>query len=383
MKSPQKQHFINILERYRLGTATPEEVNFLESYYNVFELNEELINSENEQDFNDLKEQIRAKVEKRIQPGSRSFIFSSWFRYTVAASLVIMISFGGYFFYKPAPIGNDQTSAILPGSNKAILTLPGGRKIVLDDVAKGEIQELPGVSISKTENGELVYQVTENAAESGNSNALHTISTPKGGQYQVILPDGTHVWLNAATSLSYPASFKGSSRTVSLNGEAYFEVAKNKEMPFLIKTSAQTVEVLGTHFNVNAYPNEQQIRTTLLEGAVKISAGNSQRILNPGQQALVSNAHPEKIEVQQVDVSKEIAWKNGVFAFEADDLQTVMRQIERWYNVDVTYTGKPCEEKFYGEISRNDKLSDVFKILEVNNVHFDIKGRVINVTCNP
>ena len=384
MKEIHKQHFIAILEKYRLDQATAEEISFLETYYNVFDLNEDLITADNEQYFSDLKARIRLQVEEEINPKPSPLFRTSWFRYAAAAMVVLSLSIGAYFYLQsPQPVA-DSASTIYPGSNKAVLTLADGKKIVLDDAANGAIGEFPGISISKTADGELIYTIIESdqTEKDISSTALHTISTPRAGQYQVVLPDGTHVWLNAATSLSYPSSFKGNSRTVNLKGEAYFEVAKNKNMPFIIKSGVQTVEVLGTHFNVNAYENEQDIRTTLIEGAVKVSVNGSQSVLAPGQQARVSYSQPGKINVQNVDINKEIAWKNGVFAFEADDLQTVMRQIERWYNVDVTYSGKPCEEKFYGEISRNDKLSDVFKILEINNVHFEVKGKTINVTCN-
>jgi transmembrane sensor len=268
----------------------------------------------------------------------------------------------------------DET--IIPGGNKAVLTLASGQKIILNDAATGEIARQSGISITKTDDGQIVYSI---AAEDGEI-LQNTISTPKGGQYRVILPDGTNVLLNAASSLIYPTAFRGAERLVQLNGEAYFEVAKNKNMPFRVKSGQQTVEVLGTHFNINAYEDENSIKTTLVEGAVKVSSSSGSSLIAPGQQAVFSREGNGAIFRRNVNIDKEIAWKDGMFSFENDDVKSVMRSIARWYNVDVSYKGDMSDIVFSGEIFRTAKLSEVFKILELNNVELDVQGKTIIVS---
>jgi ferric-dicitrate binding protein FerR (iron transport regulator) len=258
------------------------------------------------------------------------------------------------------------------------LTLAGGRKIVLNDAATGEIARQSGITITKTDDGQIVYSV---AAEDGQI-LQNTISTPRGGQYRVILPDGTNVLLNAASSLVYPTAFKGVERLVQLNGEAYFEVAKNKNMPFRVKSGGQTVEVLGTHFNINAYEDENSIKTTLVEGAVKVSSSIGSSLIVPGQQAVLSREGNGAIFRRNVNIDKEIAWKDGMFSFENDDVKSVMRSIARWYNVDVSYKGDLSDIVFSGEIFRTAKLSEVFEILKLNNVQLDVQGKTIIVSYN-
>jgi len=208
----------------------------------------------------------------------------------------------------------------------------------------------------------------------------NTVSTPKGGQYRIILPDGTNVWLNAASSISYPTVFKGAERLVTLNGEGYFEVTKNKAMPFRVKSAMQTIEVLGTHFNINAYTDETRVKTTLLEGSVKVISATRSTFITPGEQAAISRAGNGIISKQRVNVDKEVAWKNGVFSFADEDIRAVMRQVSRWYDIDVVYEGDIPDEKFFGEISRSSNLGDVFRILELNNMKFAVEGKTIKVS---
>ena len=198
----------------------------------------------------------------------------------------------------------------------------------------------------------------------------------------MVLSDGTKVWLNAMSSLRYPATFRGRERNVELTGEAYFEVAKNKEMPFRVKSGIQTVRVLGTHFNVNAYADEADIKTTLLEGSVEVSAAANKQLIAPGQQS-VFEMQKGALYKLNIDADKEIAWKNGVFQFDGDDIKTIMRQVSRWYNIDVAYSGEIPAVKFFGGISRGSKLSDVLKILELNEMHFERRGSSILVSYAP
>ncbi|WP_158796893.1 FecR family protein [Pedobacter sp. L105] len=273
---------------------------------------------------------------------------------------------------------------ILPGSNKAVLTLANGSKIVLNDAKRGKIASQENVDIDKTENGQVVYKVkntvnTTNPSAAAKLMAMNTIVTPRGGQYMIILPDGTKVWLNAASSLKYPTEFQGNERRVELTGEAYFEVAKNAAKPFFVKTISQTVEVLGTHFNVSSYADETTTKTTLLEGSVKVSGTNGRQEikLKPGQQA-VGMASTLKV-LSDPDIDEAMAWKNGKFLFRNASLPTIMRQLSRWYDVDVEYQGDTPERHYRGRVSRDVPVSQVFEILKTSGINFTISGRKIIV----
>jgi hypothetical protein len=374
----RKQHFLEILKKYRKNIASAEEIKFLEAYYDVFEANEVLVSEENEADYAYLKENIKNEVDKRISTNGVVKKLG-WFKYASAAAAVLMLLFASLYFF----LGNEESDhiaridkTIIPGGNKAILTLAGGQKIVLNNAATGEIARQSGISITKTDDGQIIYSI---GAEDGEI-LQNTISTPKGGQYRVILPDGTNVLLNAASSLIYPTAFRGAERLVQLNGEAYFEVAKNKKMPFRVKSDGQTVEVLGTHFNVKAYEDENAVKTTLVEGAVKVSSSSASSLIAPGQQAVLSKEGNGAIFRRDVNTDREIAWKNGMFSFYNDDIKSVMRSIARWYDFDVSYKGDLSDISFSGEIFRTTKLSEIIKILKLNNVQLDVEGKTIIVS---
>lgn len=385
MKDQYKQYFLEILKKYRLGNASREEISFLEKYYELFETSEEILLSEEESD--QLKAGIRDNIYKEINIGndpSKPFVFKwSWLKYAAAASVVMMLSFTLYLLLNPR---NKQEVKIAkqdvePGGNKAILTLANGERITLDDAARGQISSQSGISITKTADGQIVYQVAENIGAFEENN-MNTISTPNGGQYTIVLSDGSKVKLNAASSLSFPSSFTGDAREVSLNGEAYFEVAKKESQRFKVQSGLQTIEVLGTHFNIDAYPDENEIKTTLLEGSVKVSTSNASTTIRPGQQAVINRNDLTTISKQDVDIDKAVSWINDLFTFQGDDLKSVMREVSRWYNVSTIYSGDIPDKKFYGEISRKSKLSEVFKILELNKVQFEIKDRTVKVSYN-
>ncbi len=307
-----------------------------------------------------------------------------WRKISIAAAIAILVSVGARFYFKKPQdpfkkvvqklsLHND----VLPGGNKAILTLANGKKIVLDNAHTGLLAKQGSTDIAKTKDGQVIYKVP-NKNLGGSNIALNTISTPTGGQYQVVLSDGSKVWLNAASSLRFPAVFKGKTREVEITGEAYFEVAKNAAMPFLVKTGRSVIEVLGTHFNIMAYRNESFIKTTLLEGSVKVRSGNSINFLKPGQQALL-NAQGQTQITEDVDIDDETAWKNGLFQFKDAGIEAVMRQVERWYNVTTSYEGKIPVKQFTGRISRNVKVSELLNMLKYFDVNFKIDGRNITV----
>jgi transmembrane sensor len=302
-------------------------------------------------------------------------IMPAWLKYFTAAALLL---FSAAVFYvrtrssgQPAIKTELVKNDVLPGGNKAILTLANGKKIVLDKAENGTIAKQGNISVDKIQDGSLVYQ---SAADQGTDtgNDYNTISTPKGGEYAVTLPDGSKIWLNAVSSVTFPTTFTGIERKVTITGEVYFEVAKDITRPFLVETKGQTVRVLGTHFNVNAYEDEHKIKTTLLEGSIKIDADNSSKVLRPGQQAEVSGNRIRIID--GVNTDAVVAWKNGYFIFDNTDLPSLMHQLSRWYGVNIIYSGDPGEHEFVGEIKRKTNLSNVLKILAVSGVRFKIEN---------
>lgn len=293
---------------------------------------------------------------------------------------VALLLFGGILmYYKPGKQPqiaktNRNKAIIAPGGNKAILTLQDGSTIVLNDAKDGTLVKQGNTRVIKLTNGQIVYDDASAPADK----VLHnTMTTPRGGQYQLTLPDGTDVWLNSASSITYPTSFVGKERKVSITGEAYFEVAKDKSKPFHVLAGNQNIEVLGTHFNVMAYSDEESIKTTLLEGSVKISEHNNTSILKPGEQAIVNKQGG--IKIKQAVIEEALAWKNGYFKFNRVDIKYIMRQIARWYDVEVAYEGDMPEDEFVGKIGRGENIKQVLRVLELEHVHFKIEGRKIIV----
>lgn len=268
------------------------------------------------------------------------------------------------------------------GGEKATLTFGNGHRIVLNDAKKGVIAQQGSIAVIKTKEGQLVNS-NVNASGTKNDNKkpiYYTITTPRGGDYQVVLPDGSKVWLNAASSLTYPAEFTGTERIVALTGEGYFEVAKNAAMPFKVTSEGQTVKVLGTHFNINAYTDEHAMRTTLLEGSIQITYKQAKAMIKPGEQAQIVMGSGSGINVvNDPDAEDAIAWKEGYLDFNHADIQTVMRQISRWYDVTIRYQGAITSKQYGGAIQKNLKLSQVLKILENNHLHFMLTGKEVTV----
>lgn len=287
-----------------------------------------------------------------------------------AAVLVLLVSAGAYFLLKPSPAKPVMAAVadIAPGSNKAVLTLADGSEMLLDSAGNRTIQQ-GGTAIKQT-GGNLQYNATGGEA----AGSYNTLTTPRGGQFRITLPDGTKVWLNAASSLHYPTAFTGNERKVSITGEAYFEVAKNEEKPFRVAINAtNTIEVLGTSFNVNAYTDEDYISTTLLTGLVRVRKGTGQAVLKPGQQAHATAAQPFVQVLEHADISKAIAWKNGLFNFQDVDLKEVMQQLSRWYDIEVVYERGIPDLQFIGEIDRSMPLSEVLKGLQMSGVNFRLE----------
>lgn len=304
----------------------------------------------------------------------------------IAAALFLVIGSG--LFYKYYQIKNafqspsNFTNDIASGTNSATLTLANGKQILLSDASTGELAKQAGVSISKTADGQLIYHVSEAAKPtSAGATQFNTLATKNGETYQVQLPDGTSVWLNAASSIKYPTSFTTlSSRRVELSGEGYFEVAKDKAHPFIVNTGKQEVTVLGTHFNINAYADEPEMKTTLLEGSIKLELPEKTDgvILKPGQQASLKST---TINITEVNPEAAVDWKNGKFRFKNESLQSILRKVSRWYNVEIIYIGDQQDQPtFSGSVSRFDNVSSVLHMLEkTSEVKFSIEGRTIKV----
>lgn len=306
----------------------------------------------------------------------------NWLRIAAAAVIFITVCSGiVYLIPKRAINHSDSRIAdhmIKPGKNQAILRLADGREINLSDLKEGEIATQSGVSITKAANGQLVYQDV-NEGDENDELQYNSIEAPAGGQWQVVLPDKSHVWLNSKSTLRYPTRFKGSERMVELKGEAYFEISPDQSKPFKVMSKGQTIEVLGTHFNVMSYPDDASEKTTLFEGSVKVSLPGNAKVLKPGEQALVRGA---SLQVDQhPDLEEVIAWKNGYFKFNGK-LEDIMSKISRWYDVEVVYLHKPDDTyNFEGEISRSKDLNEILKIMEyTGKVHFSIKERKIEVS---
>jgi transmembrane sensor len=273
-----------------------------------------------------------------------------------------------------ARVQND----VLPGGERAVLTLANGQQIILDNAQNGNVAQQGGTKIIKLNSGQLAY----NAGNTLSSEILYnTISTPRGGQYQIVLPDGTKVWLNAASSIKFPTAFKGPAREVDMTGEVYMEVARNMKQPFIIRANGTEIKVLGTSFNINAYADEDAVKTTLIEGSVMVRRGAGESaILKPRQQAVVgSSDQQQKIQVQAADIDQTLAWKNGLFNFDGADLAVVLKQLSRWYDINIKYEGNVPVSHFKGELPRNLTLAQVTSILSQVEVKFRIEGRTLIV----
>ncbi|WP_316839338.1 FecR family protein [Pedobacter gandavensis] len=303
-----------------------------------------------------------------------------WTRLSIAASIVLCmgISFYAYQTYSYKKGQELAASLIGPGTHKARLVLSNGQVILLDTLKNGSQTLEAGIQITKTKDGQLIYKI--NDQQGRNASLINTIETPRGGQYQVQLPDGTAVWLNAASSLKYSGAFKDKKREVTLSGEAYFEVAHRANQPFLVHTQNQVVEVLGTHFNINAYPDEETQVTTLLQGMVKTSSKSKALILKPGQQSVLNQKRAE-LKMEEADTETVMAWKNGDFIFKDEDLASVMKKVERWYDVDVVFQDvDPKTIKLGGWVSRSKNISAVIKIIEpIAGIQIKIEGRRVTV----
>lgn len=385
---PTKKQLESILKRYSEGMATPEETDFLEQYYDYLQdrpgLSTLLTEGENKNAEQQNWERLSAQIEEpfhTITPHRVSF-YTRW-RTIAAASIILFIGLGGWYLLSNK---NDQQQQAVketvsndikpPQENRATITLTNGQTVYLDSAAIGSLADQGSVKLVKLANGKIAYHNVSN--ETVKEQVYNTLTNPKGSRVvDMTLADGSRVWLNAGSSITYPVMFAGNERTVVITGEAYFEVAHDKLKPFKVSKGDMQVEVLGTHFNVNAYDDEKNIKVTLLEGAVRLKTNGDSKILKPGEQALVSG----NISIlESVDMEAVMAWKDGRFKFSSVDIETIMRQVARWYDIDIEYHGK-VEGTLSGGLARNVNASQLFYVLELTDkVKFEIEGRKVIVT---
>ena len=386
-----------LLFKYLQGTLTPEEEYELEKWKLQSAENRqflERLSNEATQGIDTdgtipgtLEEKIFGKIRDKVPElhGNVIRMKGNWWRYAATAAVVLILF--GYSIMtmmqkeRPKQVVAKVEQPVVedvaaPDGNYASITLAGGEKIDINGSSRGTLASQGKVQVIKSADGLIIYKVATGRVRG--KMQFNTLANPKGSKViGMVLEDGTKVWLNAGSSLTYPVAFLGKERKVSITGEAYFEVAKKKSMPFRIMKGEMMVEVLGTHFNVNAYGDEPHMKVTLLEGAVKVSSGNVSGILKPGQQAKVKD---NDINVQSdINIDQVMAWKNGYFSFEKAGITEVMRQIARWYNIEVAYDGEIPNERFGGELRRNSKLSSVLKVLEKSGVKFRIENNKVTV----
>jgi len=376
------KHIKLLFERYLNNHASREETAELFQYFqdtNNKEALEQMI--ENQLESRDKEELIDKMILDRVfgkidlDTEPQNFKSPTWYKTTGVAAAIILIISISYLFLNRSTY-NDHTATIIePGRDKATLVLSSGKTIVLEDVANGKLTEELGTTIEKTEKGGINYKIE------GNTDvriAMNLLNVPKGGQFQITLSDGTKVWLNSNSSLKYPSAFSTSERRVELTGEAYFEVSKNKQKPFIVETSLQKVEVLGTKFNINAYDDESSTQTSLAEGSVRVSCKNNTTLLKPGQQFTLTD---QNIAVRTINLDQVLDWKNGDFNFSNNNLKEIMRKISRWYNIEVIFEGPISQETYVAQISRKKRLNDVLRALQLSgSIKYNIRNNKLYIS---
>jgi len=378
MEDFDKAYLEALAHKWKAGTLTETEQTYFDRWYNSqnreqLELPEGYAKSPIA-----IRDRMHAAIRGRIGSAKKhkpAITNKQAWQLGIAAGLILASALIGYMFFRyqgeSRPGFSQVNNRILPGTNGAILTLANGKKMVLEQAKSGVLTQQSNAILRKANDSLLVYQKDRQTSA---AIAYNTLETPRGRQYQVMLPDGTKVWLNAASSLRYPTSFTGKERTVELSGEAYFEVVHNAAMPFIVKSARQEVKVLGTHFNINAYSDEAAAVTTLLQGSVQVSHDHLTRLLKPGQQASTSVSN---ILVTGADTRRATGWKDGRIIFVHTDIQQVLREVSRWYNIEIRYEGRVPVYSLSGEVSRKEELSAVLKMLRLSDVHFEQQGRTL------
>jgi transmembrane sensor len=365
-----------LLKKYLEGDCTTEEKALLESWYwqYTYEDLPAIPKTLKERQLARIRENLVAHIgtQKRVT-------YHLWIRYAAAASVLLFLSIGGYFLFHKQPTqqtAQTETIDIKPGIKKAILQLANGKQIALNEAPSGTLAHQGNATVTKTADGQVIYKAQNSAAST--EDLYNTITTQRGGYYPLKMADGTIAILDAASSIKYPVTFNGKERRVEITGQVFFIVAHDVKKPFSVTVKDQTIEDIGTEFNVNAYDDEPNVKTTLVEGSIKVSTGTKTQILKPGQQSVIT-AGGNMISVTTADVDEAIAWKNGQTTFKDEDLQTIMRQVSRWYDVDVKYEGQIPTREFAGGLSRNANFKDFLKILNFYNVRYTLNNKTITI----
>jgi len=373
-----------LARKYLNGSITPDEQARFENWYANFNDEELELKNNRFKSVDELKSSIYRKIEYRIH-GKRK-ASGIWIKTAVAALILVVLAIGFYFYKSENRVSNSkyvvkhEAKDFGPGRNSASLLLENGKEINLDKLKDGEKIETKEALFQKSKDGELILVMLnqiESSITKHSEITYNTIITPRGGNYKIILSDGTKVWLNSSSSLRFPTTFNGTERKVELTGEAYFDVTKDKNNSFKVTSKGQEVSVLGTEFNVSAYPDEENIKTTLVEGSVKVSYKTNSKIIKPGEQSIVHDNG--EFDIRNVDVMNVKAWKEGYFAFDKLSIKEVMNQISRWYDVKVSYQGEITRKQLIGQISKQENLSTIIKMLEFNGMNLDFENNSIVV----
>ncbi|MES2827370.1 MAG: FecR family protein [Bacteroidota bacterium] len=372
----QRQEIKDLIKKYNSGGCSEEEKSLLETWYLQFEYPE----------LKDLSERERTADLTHIWnslPINKNKVFQFKPLYRVAAMLFICLFVGLYIYNKNKESNQEQiiqtiAQNLKSGGTKAILTLSSGKQIVLSDSSDGELASQQGASISKTSHGTIKY-LPENT--SAKQLVYNVMETPAGGTYEITLSDGTKVTLDASSSIKYPVNFLGNERNVAVTGQAYFKVSHNAKKPFRVTTKGQTIEVLGTEFNINGYTDDTNLTTTLINGSIKITNQGQIAFLKPGQQSIIKQGS-SAVNLDLADLETSISWKNGIFKFKRASLQTVMQQFARWYDVEIVYEGSIPNYAITGKVSRNANASQVLQIVSKLGVKFKKEGKKIVILGN-
>lgn len=387
----QQRLFRELAEKYLAGHASKEEVEALEQYYELFKNESGGLDGLSDDAMQLLEDRMFQRIMQRLSTAETRTVRLFYRRsLQVAAAAAVLLAVTTIWLISNRTTMPAQHAAVIrPGGNKAVLTMSNGKKVQLEDLQQGKVLYEEGVKISQEADGVLVYELGAGAA--GEKTLYHTITTPNGGQFQINLPDGSKVWLNAGSSLTYAVNRPDAPREVELGGEAYFEVAKvyrgnsKERLPFRVKAGQELVEVLGTHFSINSY-KKQQIRTALYEGSVRVfqidpvskKKQPESKLLKPGQELVLAESG---WNTHEASVKRDLSWKNGLFVFDKESIQDVMNTLSRWYDVEVTYSGVITKELFSLEVSRSKNIQEILEILSLTNlVHFKIEGRTIMVS---
>jgi transmembrane sensor len=377
------EEFINLAIKCHDGSATPaEQAAFDLAYITLSGRHTEWDNALMGEE-ETVRSAIYLSLIEKQRELKKSRIVYRIYRYAAAASILAILSLGIHIYFRqPLTVQQtvqNKTNDLKPGENRATLTLANGQQIVLTKSLIGQLGQQGGMKIQMTAGGKVMY--TRSKTNDSNKEQLYnTLTTKKGEQFPLVLADGTQVTLDAASSITYPVSFTGKDRKVSITGQAYFQVVHNAHQPFIVSVKGQNIVDIGTEFNINAYDDEGPITTTLVSGSVKVSKENESVLLKPGQQSWVPDNGNQITVIKNADIATAIAWKIGLFQFNKASIQAVMRQFARWYDVDIQYKGTLPQREFSGKMQRNLNASQVLDLLAFTKIHFIIEGKKIIVT---